>query len=636
MKLKHLLASSMFLFTFIAFASFVFADCFGFPSLTLNPSTVSANGLVTPSASGLSGCDRTVYFTRGSGCPDIGVPAVSSCTVSGDGCIGPAFAAPSSAGGYYYTLCIDKNGDGNYDYKYGEMGWAILTVTNPNPPVNPCPTSCNTHVTVSVYPETINAGQSITINGRVTSTTTTDCGDPAVYLYLDGSSIGTTHTDSYGYYTYSYTTSSSISAGSHRIKAVSTIDCCSEGYAIDYFTVKSYQPPCARSAPTVSITPSSQQGSAGSILSYTVTVTNNDNSYCGSSAFSLSPYCPSGWRCYLDQGSLSIYPGYSGSTSMRLTSPTTATSTQSTQFSLIATNGYYPYYSATGYATYTVYPSYPSCSYSLSTSPSSGSYSDSDRSWYIFARDYSSGCASPVTYSVSYSTSGDCDSSTSASPSSFTISQGSTLSNAVTVRVVRRTNACTLSLTIRSPSGSTIASGSYILNPSAACVGRYLDSYSCSGNDLQQLYQNSDCTTYWVTKEHSSSYCSSGQYAPYTPCYYNAPCYNNYVTPTYIAPTYVLPSDAGNIKEIEVARAPSQPYEGEIPKAQAFSTTEVSTHYEGILIIGLILLFLLLIILLLVLLFRKSKGIHWGIGNRRRGRGDAEGFDGGCGGCGGC
>ncbi len=598
MKLKHLLASSVFLVSFIAFASFVFADCSGYPSLTLTPSTVSANDLVTASASGLSGCDGTVYFTKGSGCPDIGMPVVSSCTVSGSGCTGPAFATPSSATSYY-TVCIDKNGDGSYDYKYGEMGWAILTVTSP--PVHPCPTSCNTHITVSVYPETINAGQTITISGRVTSTTT-DCGDPAVYLYSDGSYIGTTHTDSYGYYTDSYTTSSSISTGSHSIKAVSKIDCCSEGYDIDHFTVNSYQPPCTRSNPAVSIMSSSQSATAGSTLAYTVTVKNNDNSACDSSTFSLTPYCPSGWSCYLDQTSLSISPGYSASTTIRVTSPNTATSTQ---FSVTATSNNYPYYSATGYATYTTYPIYPTCSYSLSISPSSGSYTDSDRSWYISATDYSSGCASPITYSVSYSTSGDCDSSTSVSPTSFTISTGNTLPNAITARVVRRTNACTLFLTVRSPSGSTVASGSYTLNPSAACVGRYLDSYTCSGNDLQQLYQNSDCTTYWVTKEYSSSYCLSGQYVPYAPYYYD---YYDYVTPTYIAPTYVLPSD--NIKEIEVARAPEIPYEGEIPKAQVVSTTEVFTHYEGIIIIALILLFLLLIILLLVMLLRKSKIIN--------------------------
>jgi hypothetical protein len=150
---------------------------------------------------------------------------------------------------------------------------------------------------------------------------------------------------------------------------------------------------------------------------------------------------------------------------------------------------------------------------------------------------------------------------------------------------------------------------------------------------MQQLYQSSDCTTYWVTKEYSSSYCLSGQYAPYAPYYY----YYDYITPTYVAPTYVLPSDyTANIKEIEVARAPEIPYEGEIPKAQAFSTTEVSTHYEGIIIIALILLLLLLIILLLVMLLRKSRIIQWGRRNRRNGRGGAEGFDGGCGGCGGC
>ncbi len=263
---------------------------------------------------------------------------------------------------------------------------------------------------------------------------------------------------------------------------------------------------------------------------------------------------------------------------------------------------YYPAYSTTysnypsytSYSTYPTYPTYPSCSYALSISPNSGSYTDSDRSWYISATDSSSGCASPIAYSVSYSLSGDCSSSTSVSPTSFTISPGSTLSNAITARVVRGTNACTLSLTVRSPSGSTVASASYTLNPSSACIGRYLDSYICSGNNRQQLYQNSDCTTYWVTTEYSSSYCLSGQTVSYA---------SAYATPTYYTPTYVLPSD--DPKEIEVARNPSEIETIDQLKAQVFSQTTVSSSGGST---AILILFLVLGIAGLSVLSIKFKG----------------------------
>lgn len=97
---------------------------------------------------------------------------------------------------------------------------------------------CNTVVTVAVNPTTIYQGDYIQISGRVTVSTFQI--DPTVYLYLDGNYIGSTYTDSYGYYSYSYKTPYSISPGSHTVKAVSKIDGCTEGSSIASFLV--YQP----------------------------------------------------------------------------------------------------------------------------------------------------------------------------------------------------------------------------------------------------------------------------------------------------------------------------------------------------------------------------------------------------------
>ncbi|MEM5772925.1 MAG: hypothetical protein QXL86_01725 [Candidatus Aenigmatarchaeota archaeon] len=98
------------------------------------------------------------------------------------------------------------------------------------------PTPCSTVVTVAVNPTTIYQGDTITISGRVTASTSPTI-DPEVKLYLDGNFIASTYTDSYGYYSYSYRTPSTISLGSHLIKAVSKIDSCTEGSATTSFNV---------------------------------------------------------------------------------------------------------------------------------------------------------------------------------------------------------------------------------------------------------------------------------------------------------------------------------------------------------------------------------------------------------------
>lgn len=52
---------------------------------------------------------------------------------------------------------------------------------------------------------------------------------------------------------------------------------------------------CVRSNPLISISPTTQSGSAGQSLSYKVSVTNKDNSSCSGSTFTVSPTLPSGF-----------------------------------------------------------------------------------------------------------------------------------------------------------------------------------------------------------------------------------------------------------------------------------------------------------------------------------------------------
>jgi hypothetical protein len=98
-------------------------------------------------------------------------------------------------------------------------------------------------------------------------------------------------------------------------------------------------PSCTRANPTVTISPSSQTAQAGTTLTYTVSIKNNDNSACGSSTFSLSvSSCPSGWTCRLSKSSVKISPGSTdSSTTINVTSPSTASAGTYT-FKVKATN----------------------------------------------------------------------------------------------------------------------------------------------------------------------------------------------------------------------------------------------------------------------------------------------------------
>gem|GEM_PF-5047270 len=95
---------------------------------------------------------------------------------------------------------------------------------------------------------------------------------------------------------------------------------------------------CTRGNPLVNITPTSQSGSKGERLTYTVNVTNRDNTPCGSSTFTLTvSSCPSGWNCVLYTNQLTISPDQKGSTKINVTSSNSASDGTYT-FKVKATN----------------------------------------------------------------------------------------------------------------------------------------------------------------------------------------------------------------------------------------------------------------------------------------------------------
>jgi hypothetical protein len=74
----------------------------------------------------------------------------------------------------------------------------------------------------------------------------------------------------------------------------------------------------------VTITGPTAAVTAGTTTSYTVTLANKDSSACAATTFSLACSLPSGWAGTLANSTLSLSAGTSGSTTLSVTSTTTA------------------------------------------------------------------------------------------------------------------------------------------------------------------------------------------------------------------------------------------------------------------------------------------------------------------------
>jgi len=78
---------------------------------------------------------------------------------------------------------------------------------------------------------------------------------------------------------------------------------------------------CTQNNPSVSLSATTDNWvSAGTAVSYSLTVSNKDSSSCASRSFSLSAGVPSGWAKSLSQSSLSLAPGASATATLSVTS----------------------------------------------------------------------------------------------------------------------------------------------------------------------------------------------------------------------------------------------------------------------------------------------------------------------------
>src|SRR5262249_5943784 len=80
---------------------------------------------------------------------------------------------------------------------------------------------------------------------------------------------------------------------------------------------------CAKSAPTVALSPSAALFvQPGTLVSYTVTSTNNDTASCTAAPFTFTPALPTGWSAALSPATTSaLSPGGTATTTMSVTIP---------------------------------------------------------------------------------------------------------------------------------------------------------------------------------------------------------------------------------------------------------------------------------------------------------------------------
>ena len=79
-------------------------------------------------------------------------------------------------------------------------------------------------------------------------------------------------------------------------------------------------PTCAPGTPLLSIVPGHQNGFAGDVRSYSISLENADGAGCATSSFSLASSVPNGWTGTLTPSTLSLAPGQQGSATLSVTS----------------------------------------------------------------------------------------------------------------------------------------------------------------------------------------------------------------------------------------------------------------------------------------------------------------------------
>lgn len=151
----------------------------------------------------------------------------------------------------------------------------------------------------------------------------------------------------------SVTSKSSASNGSNTVKfkAVNVNDSSSYDTVSATYTVAT----CSKSDPRVTVNPSNQDGNAGQMESYSVTIKNNDSSVCASAAFGMTvPDLPTDWTASFSQSTVTLAPGTSTTIILSVTSDPGARRRRTYRFHPTATNNANANYSSDDSASYYV------------------------------------------------------------------------------------------------------------------------------------------------------------------------------------------------------------------------------------------------------------------------------------------
>ncbi len=114
------------------------------------------------------------------------------------------------------------------------------------------------------------------------------------------------------------------------------------------------RPDCVMANPTIALSPPESEWIApGTPVVYTATLTNHDNSQCAAATFDFAASIPGGWTAGFADLSLALEPGASGTTTVTVTSPTTA-GDNFYEVVVSVANASDPAYKATSSVTYVV------------------------------------------------------------------------------------------------------------------------------------------------------------------------------------------------------------------------------------------------------------------------------------------
>lgn len=235
-------------------------------------------------------------------------------------------------------------------------------------------------------------------------------------------------------------------------------------------------PTCTPTTPLVRLSPFSQSANAGSTLTYSVSITNNDNSACANSTFTLNDNIQSGWTGTLSPSSLSLAPGQTGTATLSVTSSVTAVAS-SYAVGVTIVDASEAAHTATGSADYVVLSSCSSGTPAMTVSPASQSgLPGTTRAYTVAITNTDDSACAPGTFSLSRSV-----------PNGWT----GTISPSSLSLVPGQTGQTTLSVT----SPSSAATGSHIVNVDVSDSGEPIHTTSRSATYTVQATSDSESPT---------------------------------------------------------------------------------------------------------------------------------------------